>query len=273
MNLAPVLFGYVRARTKASAQAILTVEGTSDPLLAYWQFGAGKVAAFTSSATGTWATLWMKDWDQGYSRFWRQLVRGTLREPGKQAYKVNLQPEGLRLKALVDVVDENENFINDASATARLFYLGERGDIFSPSVSWAADLKQTGPGRYEHEFRPERKGVYLVTVQGKGDAAGSVETSGAIISVPKELLNAGPNVELLGAIAKATEGEIKATAEEAAGIKGLEERRRYDLGIYAMVLAGLLLVVEVLIRRWPAIVEYQRTLQAARRAAGGRQEA
>ena len=268
LNLAPVLFGYVRARPKASAQVVLTFEGTSDPLLASWQFGAGKVVAFTSAATGTWATLWMKDWDQGYSRFWRQLARGTLREPGKEAYKVHLRPEGLRLKVMTDVVDENENFVNDASAKATLFYLGERGDVFSPSVFWDGDLAQTGPGRYEHEFRPERKGVYLVTVQGKGEGAGGVETTGAIINIPKELLNAGPNDELLAAVAKITAGQIQATAKEAASIEGLEETRRYDLGFYTMVLAGLLIVLEIVIRRWPAILEFKRSLQAPREATG-----
>ena len=264
MNLAPVLFGYVRTRPKAAAKVVLNVEGTSDPLLASWKFGSGKVVAFTSSAVGSWATLWVKDWDQGYTRFWPQLVRGVLKAPGKESYKVNLRPEGLRLRVMADVVDDNENFINQASVKAQLFYLGERGDVFSPSVVWKADLSQTAPGRYEHEFRPNRKGVYLATVRGTGANVDNVASTGAIINIPKEHLNPGPDRQVLEAVAQVTKGQVALTAPAAVEVEGLKERRRHDLGYYVMMLAALLLVAEVLVRRWPAIEGYRRQMQAAR---------
>jgi uncharacterized membrane protein len=268
MNLAPDLFGYVRTRPKTTSETYVTIEGTKDPILASWRHHAGKVIAFTSSAVGNWATLWVKDWEDGYSRFWRQLVNGVLQTPGDQTYRLHLKPSGTKLKVAADVLDANEDFVNTAEVEARLYYLGERGDVFSPSVSWSARLQQVGPGRYEHEFEMEREGVYLASVQGAGADATTIVTSGAIMPTPKELMNPEANEPLLAAIAGATGGKLAADVTEAAGVKGLEERRRYDLGYSAVILAGLLLVLEVLVRRWPAIVDFHRT-RAARRPALG----
>jgi len=258
MNLAPDLFGYVRTQAKTTSDTLLTVEGTKDPILASWQYRAGKVIAFTSSAVGSWATLWTKDWEDGYSRFWRQVVRGVLQTPGEQTYRVHLKPEGMRVKVAADVLDTNENFINAAQVTAKLYYLGERGDIFSPSVSWKSRLKQVAPGRYEHKFEMEREGVYLATVQGADSNATSIASSGAIIPTPKELINPDADQALLAAISQTTKGQLAADAAEAAGAEGLEERRRYDLGYSAVILAALLLILEILVRRWPAIVGFYR---------------
>lgn len=267
MNLAPTLFGYVRTRPKARAQVTLVSEGAGDPLLASWPFGCGRVVAYTSSATGSWATLWVKDWEDGYNRFWRQILHGVFKQPGREIYRIHLQPEGLRLSVRADVLDANDNFINGASVSAQLYYLGERGDVFSAAVSWLSPLAQTAPGRYEHEFEVDRKGVYLVRVKGDGPNAGAVQTSGCIIAAPRELLEPVPDEKLLASLAQLTKGKVSATAAEAAALQGLEERRRYDLGFYAAALAALLLVLEVLARRWPAFLEFRRSLEARKAAA------
>lgn len=262
MNLAPTLFGYVRSRPKAAADVVLAVEGTSDPLLVSWKFGEGKVIAFTSAAVGSWATLWVKDWEEGYSRFWHQLVKGTLKAPGKEIYRPYLKPDGLRFATTTDVLDENDNFVNESAVSAQLFYLGEKGDIFSPAVSWNAPLLQKSPGRYESSFDVERSGVYMVSVSGSGERAGTVETTGSIIATPAEHLSPMPDEPLLAAIASVTKGQVSATALAAASVEGLEERRRYDLGFYSMILAALLLVTEIVVRRWPAFAEAFGKIQA-----------
>ncbi|MBI2194989.1 MAG: PQQ-binding-like beta-propeller repeat protein [Planctomycetes bacterium] len=267
LNLAPSLFGYVRTRPKARAQMPLVIEGTNDPLLASWTLGAGRVAAFTSSASGSWATLWVKDWEDGYVRFWRQLVGTVLKEPGKQRYRLHLVAEGLRLRVHADVLDENENFVNGAAVSARVYYLGERGDVFSPAVSWSSPLRQAAPGRYEHEFTLDRPGVYVAGVLGQGESAGAIETAGAILSAPKELLEPVPNEKLLREIARVTRGAVSATAAEALAVRGQEERRRHDLGLPAMVVAALLLVLEVLVRRWPAVADFRRRRLESKRPA------
>jgi hypothetical protein len=258
INLAPDLFGYVRTRPKTRAKTVLTIEGTSDPVLASWQYQSGKVVAFTSSAAGSWATLWEKDWE-GYSRFWRQVVEDVFRKPGEENYRVHLKPEGSKLRVAADVLDSNDNFVNGTEVTSRLYYLGERGDVFSPAVSWEQPLSWIAPGRYETEFELERVGVYMTSIQGQGKNAGSIATSGAILPIPAEQQSPYWSDALLSAVCQIGKGQVKPTVAEAADVKGLDEKRRKDLGYPALILAALLLVVEVIVRRWPAFVELRRT--------------
>ncbi|MDA0840443.1 MAG: VWA domain-containing protein [Planctomycetota bacterium] len=264
VNLAPDLFGYVRTRPKTRAKTLLTIEGTKDPVLASWNYQSGKVVAFTSAAVGSWATLWEKDWE-GYARFWRQVVESVFRESGEENYRIHMKPDGSKLRVAADILDSNDNFVNGTEVTTRLYYLGERGDVFSPAVSWEKPLNWTAPGRYESEFELERVGVYMTSVQGQGKNAGSIATSGAILPIPPEMQSPYWNETLLTAVCQIGKGQVKATVVEAADVKGLDERRRKDLGYPALILAALLLVVEVLTRRWPAFVEFHRT-----RTAGGK---
>ena len=64
----PDVYGYVYAKAKASAKTVLSVPYTKAsgsvvdaPLYAYWKYGNGRVACFTSRPGGEWG----KDWQQG----------------------------------------------------------------------------------------------------------------------------------------------------------------------------------------------------------------
>jgi Ca-activated chloride channel family protein len=54
----PDLHGYVKTNRKATAQVPLVTD-LGDPLLAHWQFGLGKVTAFTSDCKSRWAAMWI----------------------------------------------------------------------------------------------------------------------------------------------------------------------------------------------------------------------
>lgn len=71
----PPLLGYLGSTTKPAAQTLLEVGEESDPLLASWQAGLGKVTAWTSDASARWSQRWA-DWS-GYIGFWSMLVKDT----------------------------------------------------------------------------------------------------------------------------------------------------------------------------------------------------
>ncbi len=61
----PPVMGYTYARAKSSATTVLSVDFVKSsgntveaPLYAYWSYGNGRVASFTSTLTGEWATEW-----------------------------------------------------------------------------------------------------------------------------------------------------------------------------------------------------------------------
>jgi hypothetical protein len=67
----PDLLGYVGTSPKAGGQIDL-VSDAGDPVLAQWQYGLGRVVAWTSDAKGQWAKDWVT-W-QDFARFWSQAV-------------------------------------------------------------------------------------------------------------------------------------------------------------------------------------------------------
>jgi hypothetical protein len=74
---APPLHGYVTTRPKPEAETILISEN-GEPILARWCYGSGSAIAWTSDADHDWSIEWIR-WS-GYSTFWSQLVRSSLRE-------------------------------------------------------------------------------------------------------------------------------------------------------------------------------------------------
>ncbi|MEJ2304120.1 MAG: glutamine amidotransferase, partial [Anaerolineales bacterium] len=92
----PALYGYNGTSPKNTARIDLaTPQG--DPLLATWQYGLGRAAAWTSDLKGQWASDWV-GWD-GYARFAAQLVGYLLPAP---------QVEGLTARA---ALQEGEGLI------------------------------------------------------------------------------------------------------------------------------------------------------------------
>jgi hypothetical protein len=96
---APPLYGYVATSPKDAAQTIL-VSNQDDPILAVWQYGLGKAAAFTSDATGRWAREWI-DWEK-FPLFWGQVVRYTVGDPTASVLNVSVDYQGEMAKVIVD---------------------------------------------------------------------------------------------------------------------------------------------------------------------------
>ncbi|MDW8234092.1 MAG: VWA domain-containing protein, partial [Roseiflexaceae bacterium] len=68
----PGLKGYVATTLKPGADLVLR-SPDGDPVLAVWQYGLGRAAAWTPGAEAPWAADW-SNWPE-YGRFWAQLIR------------------------------------------------------------------------------------------------------------------------------------------------------------------------------------------------------
>lgn len=75
LSEAPPLTGYVGTTARPTAQTMLTVGEESDPLLATWRYGLGRVTSWTSDADGGWTTAWSA-W-QPSADLWTRMVRDT----------------------------------------------------------------------------------------------------------------------------------------------------------------------------------------------------
>lgn len=88
----PLLGGYAYSRPKPGAEVVLGVARLErrDPLLAVWNFGAGRVAAFAADPSED-AERWPA-WDS-FGKFWSQLLEWTSAVETADAYQVEAERE------------------------------------------------------------------------------------------------------------------------------------------------------------------------------------
>ena len=165
----PVLHGYVTSSPK-EAGTIALVSDLGDPILATWQYGLGKSAAFTSDATGRWARNWLM-WG-GFSSFWNQLISyvSSPVEPSNIEMAVGIEDGSNTIT--VTARDERGATLNSLEVIANIVsQQGERQDV---------SFVQTGAGKYQARIDALEPGSYTISLAGEsaeGDG-GFLETFG-----------------------------------------------------------------------------------------------
>ncbi|MCS6774276.1 MAG: VWA domain-containing protein [Anaerolineae bacterium] len=151
----PALLGYIATTPKQAAQVVLLAE-EGDPLLAVWQYGLGRAAAFTSDASGRWARNWLS-W-RSFPQFWAQLVRWTMVERQRPSFQVTAEPRGDRV-----LITAEEAVELPRAVAFRATLLDAEGN------ETTATLSPIAPGRYQAEVELSGPGAYLVRANRGGD--------------------------------------------------------------------------------------------------------
>lgn len=149
----PPLGGLVLTQPREEPTVVyaMTTPG-GEPLLAHWNAGLGRVAAFTSDAHH-WASRWI-DWP-GYGQLWTRIARTIARPPTDRRQELSMGFDGRVLRLRLDATDEAGRPLDLLSVPGAVYGPGgERTDV---------RLVQTGPGRYEAEVETERAGTYIAT--------------------------------------------------------------------------------------------------------------
>ncbi len=247
ITAAPPLLGYVATTPKQTAQVVLTATSDyNDPLLAQWQYGLGRAVAFTSDATGRWATHWL-NWD-GFSRFWNQAVRWTITEGKNQNIETHVTMDGEQARVEVDARDSNGGFLDGLTLSASMV----DPDLGAQSIQ----LQQVAPGRYEATFTPKTEGAYFLAVTGQGvSASGTVDVNqrtGWVMSYsPEYALRApGADQDLLPRVAELAHGRSLADDPAGAFAHNLTMRTASTpLYPWLLLAALLLLPADIAVRR------------------------
>jgi hypothetical protein len=231
---APRLLGYVAARSKEKSEVLLESSRT-DPILARWQHGLGKTAAFTSDLKDRWAVDWLH-WN-GYSKFWSQLVRETMRPHDNSELDLRVARDGDRAKITIDAIQKDGKFRNKLDAQLR---------VVGPDQSVAnLPIHQVGPGSYEAEFAINQKGSYAFRVIGEN--GGPSRT--LAYSYPDEYHFYPPNTDPLRTLSEETRGKFQPTADDIFATPGETTSFPAPLWPYLVVIALVLYVADVYLRR------------------------
>lgn len=242
----PTLRGYVATTPKPVAQMILSgPEPFRDPILATWQYGLGRVVAFTSDATARWASDWVL-WSD-FPRFWSQTINWSITEGTESNLETQVVMEGQQARIIVEARMPNGDFLNGLALSA---------SVLDPNNNGASlRLQQVAPGRYEALFTPNEEGAYYLAVNGTGDLGGDSiafnTVSGWVMSYSPEYQPAGPlDDRLLADLADITGG--RSLSDDLSGIfSRIAETRAAATPIWPLLLALVLLLlpVDIAVRR------------------------
>ena len=264
----PPLRGYVATTPKVAAQRILSgPEPYSDPILASWQYGLGRVVAWTSDASARWANEWVA-WEE-FSRFWGQVAAWTINAGVNQNLETRVLLEGDEARIVVDARDDDGQFLDGLTLS---------GALLNPAGgSVRIPLQQTAPGRYEASFEPENEGAYFLTVSGEAQlaegAASLADLNGWVMSYSPEYIPRPNDERAMAQIAEITGGRNLAKAPADVFAHNLGERQAAtDIWESLALLALLLLPFDIAVRR---LIITRSDLQRLRAAlfGGGRDEA
>jgi Mg-chelatase subunit ChlD len=247
----PALRGYVATAPKPAGTVHLA-SSEEDPILAVWQYGLGRAAAFTSDARARWAAEWM-GWAD-LARFWARLVRWVSREDadGLIVSVEQVDAAGRRAASggsaaiVLDVFTPSGEPVNGLRAEA---------SVAGPAGVQSVPLVQSASGRYEGEIAASRPGSYAVTVAARAAAATRTKTTGFVVPYSPELRDLTPNRALLARIIEATGGTILTDPRQALA-PARSAQTPVDGWPYLASLAVALFLAEITWRRVPAISEY-----------------
>ena len=239
MESAPFLLGYVMTRPKPTAEVILATE-KGDPLLAWWRYGLGMSAAFTSDAKSRWAAEWMT-WP-GYGKFWTQVIRQVMRKSDTRGIQMQTARKGDQAEIIVDAVSELGQFLNNAEVELTMI---------DPRLQrHTLNMPQSSPGRYISDVPLPIAGSYHVeiAVKQKGQVVYR-QSRGMMRGYSDELRIRPTNEELLQELASVSGGKFNPTAVELFARGTARATRPTPLWPTLITIAAFLLIIDVLLRR------------------------
>lgn len=237
----PPLYGYVGTSPKATAQVVLrsTME---DPVLAQWQYGLGRSVAWTSDATGRWATDWVR-WP-AFPTFWAQAVRWTIAQNRESTVESAITLDGESADLTVDVRNTAGTFLDGLTMEANV--VAPDGEVEN------VVLQQVAPGRYSADFTPTSEGAYLVRIAGADETEETVvgQTTGWVLGYSPEYQQFDPNPNLLSTIAEMTGGRDVSADPTAIFLHDVEASRAIrPIWHLLTFIALLLLPLDIAVRR------------------------
>jgi uncharacterized membrane protein len=241
----PELDGYVATTPKPAAQMVL-VSHRDDPVLAVWQYGLGRVVAWTSDALGLWTTHWLQ-WSEA-PRWWANLITWTLPTPDSEL-TINGTVVGDTGQLTVDLPPGTATGVNGQQVQAR---------IITPDLSQETiTLQPTAPERWEGNFPALQVGTYLlqVTWQGTDASQGNprklTATTGLVVPYSPEFRTQGTDIRFLRLLAHDGDGTLLNPRDPSVAFtQSLPPvSAAIPIAFLLLMLAALLLPIDVGLRR------------------------
>ena len=264
INELPKLYGYIATSGKEHAQVYIRSH-EEHPVLAAWNYGLGRAAAFTSDVKPGWGGDWI-GW-KNFGQFWGQVVNWVLPPVnGGGEFDLHVSYRDGEGQVVVDDFDVTRSVGHHEGGVGGMVSNtdGFVGHVARPHGGGESiELKRVSPTRYQGSFPIPEIGAYHVTVQEKlNGVLKSSRRANLIVSYPAELAEFKTNRQLLAELSKRTDGIYDPSPDqilERSG-KGIEHLK--PLSGVLLAASVVLFVVEMILRRLTIASGYLSDLRA-----------
>lgn len=247
----PELLGYV-ATTPKERSIELLASFQNDPILAYWQYGLGKTVAWTSDITGEWSANYSL-WD-GNMEMWNNIIKYISEDNGMEGTYVEVEQNGNKA-----TIKYTTDAFNTEGTEVVAYVYDENGNAEE------VELSPMRPGEYEVTIDTKDTGIYTINVQQKdNDVVYSSINTAAIMQYSLEY-RFYPDNKLLDEFVAGVGGVFVDAASEVFDYKPEFVKARFNLWIPLLILAMLVFLIDIAVRRFHLSLSFI-DKQAAKRA-------
>lgn len=247
LSVAPPLDGYVAVLPKDRAEVVL-VAPEGDPILAAWQYGAGRALAWTPDLGNRWSAAWAAS--PAAALLWGNAFSWLL--PAPDAGELAVRAERVDERS-VSIIAENRTAWEEVRPTMATV-IGPGGQARH------LDLQAAGPGQYRAEMAMPEAGAYVIQVvqslprplmgrESEGTTGEVRAEAGWVAPYPAEYRQVGVNHAFLARVAAAGGGQVLTQAAEAVRPPDESGAARWSAAGLLLVLAAIVWPLEIAARR------------------------
>lgn len=238
----PMLHGYVSTTAKSRADVVLQSDD-EEPVLAVWQYGLGRAAAWTSDMSGQWTSDWLAA-DEGLD-IMRNLISYSMRSDILYDIEVTGEASGGVSTITAKLpVDQNTSGVSASIMTA-------------DGTEYDTDMSASLPGEYTCTIPTDEEGAYIITVAEKlTDGETNAYNTGFIIGYSKEYdTRSMDDNGVIDELASYDGISVITSPDEVYSSSLPDTFAKRDISVPLTVLALILLLLDILLRRFPEITD------------------
>jgi uncharacterized membrane protein len=241
LSTTPPIDGYIAVTPKERSEVIL-VSPDGDPVLAAWQYGGGRAAAWTSDVGGRWTTPWAGA--PVTATLWGNILSWLLPSDTQGPLSVSVDAAAGEGSATVTAdLAASADWTSVRPTKARV--------IGPDDAVQQVDLSPAGPGRYQASFAAPLSGAYVAQVTHElGDGAAVSAEAGWVAPYAAEFRQVGVDRAFLEQVAAAGGGQVLDSPRQASRAAEHATQARWPAWPLLVVLAGILWPIEIAVRRF-----------------------
>jgi hypothetical protein len=239
-NPLPALGTHTVTEAKERAEVVIVSPG-ADPVLAFWRYGIGRSAAFTSSARGDWLGEW-EGWAD-LDRFFSQVVRSCFRQAGRSGFNARAEAQGGVATVQISAVSEGGEELDFIDMEGVAVRPGEEPRKFM--------VLQKGGGLYEGSFPVRGEGTTVAIVRYRDPATGEPTQLEVPVAVayPEEYAALETDQALIARLFSEAGARILTGDEDVFGGESDTALGTRSFAKLLLLLAAFLLPLDVFLRR------------------------